>query len=32
MWETISNVQYSLIGECEELIKGNQEEEILQDE
>ena len=24
MWETISNVQYSLIGECEELIKESQ--------
>ena len=26
MWETISNVQYSLIGECEESIKEDQNE------
>ena len=26
MWETISNVQYSLIGECEEAIKEDQNE------
>ncbi len=26
MWEVISNVQYSLIGECEEVIRENQSE------